>query len=195
MGHTSASGLPNEGGPLVQTDFSESDTTSTLTSSSGSSDSENGADEPAIAEEVKASAPAGPPLLPPEIAILKLEQKFKDSMSKCADLSFEKERLEHVVVQLQEETDTVGEYITIYQYQRQQQKLRHQEKEAELEALNRDRADLRGQLARLEGMVRNFVAKEAGIHASTTPAHYINGGASDPGVEQSDKSSAVSSQV
>ena len=88
-----------------------------------------------------------------------------------------------------------GEYITIYQYQRQQQKLRLQEKEAELEALNRDRADLRGQLARLEEMVRNFVAKEAGIHASTTKAHYINGGTSDPGVEQSDKSSAVSSQV
>ena len=40
---------------------------------------------------------------------MKLEQKFKEAMAKCADLTFEKERLEHIVVQLQEETDTVGQ--------------------------------------------------------------------------------------
>ena len=55
-----------------------------------------------------------------------------------------------------------GEYITIYQYQRQQQRKALQEKEAELDALNRDREDLRGKLFRLEEMVRNFVAKESG---------------------------------
>ena len=57
---------------------------------------------------VSIAAPSGIPPLTPAVALLKLEQKFKDAMAKCADLSFEKERLEHLVVQLQEETETVG---------------------------------------------------------------------------------------
>ena len=40
--------------------------------------------------------------------MLKLEQKFKSAMAQVAELTGEKEQLEHLVVQLQEETDTVG---------------------------------------------------------------------------------------
>ena len=103
----------------MQTDNSEDsdDSTSTLTSSSSSSGDEGQDDVGHVDDEtaaapsnVAAAATTGPPSLPPGIAILKLEQKFKDAMAKCADLSFEKERLEHIVVQLQEETDTVGEW-------------------------------------------------------------------------------------
>ena len=88
----------------------EDDSSSTLTSSTESCNDEEA--DPASQEgpEVHPSqpVPGPPPVLRPEIAILKLEQKFKDAMTKNADLSSEKERLEHIVVQLQEETDTVG---------------------------------------------------------------------------------------
>ena len=89
----------------------EDDSSSTLTSSTESCNDEEA--DPASQEgqdEVHPSqpVPGHPPVLRPEIAILKLEQKFKDAMTKNADLSSEKERLEHIVVQLQEETDTVG---------------------------------------------------------------------------------------
>ena len=76
------------------------------TSSSSSSTMTTSSSEPS---EMAPSSGPPPPLLPPEVAVMKLEQKFKEAMGKCADLSFEKERLEHIVVQLQEETDTVGQ--------------------------------------------------------------------------------------
>lgn len=38
----------------------------------------------------------------------KLEGKFRKTMSELADLSEEKQRLEHLVLQLQSETETIG---------------------------------------------------------------------------------------
>ena len=74
------------------------------------------------------------PPLSPEVALLKLQQKFKKAMQDNVELSTEKEQLEHLVIQLQEETETIGEYITIYQHQRRQQKLNLAEKEAQLQS-------------------------------------------------------------
>ncbi|XP_025154179.1 golgin subfamily A member 2 isoform X2 [Harpegnathos saltator] len=51
--------------------------------------------------------------------ITKLEKKFKDAMEKVAELTDEKQKLEHLVLQLQGETETIGEYITLYQKQRE----------------------------------------------------------------------------
>jgi hypothetical protein len=48
-----------------------------------------------------------------------------------------------VIVQLQEETETVGEYITIYQYQRAQQRRRLEENERQLQIVSRDRYYIR----------------------------------------------------
>ena len=45
-----------------------------------------------------------------------------------------------------------GEYITIYQYQRQQQKLNLAEKEQQLQALSRDRAELKTKLNELQAL-------------------------------------------
>lgn len=43
----------------------------------------------------------------PEVMV-KLEGKFRKTMSELADLSEEKQRLEHLVLQLQSETETIG---------------------------------------------------------------------------------------
>lgn len=43
----------------------------------------------------------------PEVMV-KLEGKFRKSMRELADLSEEKQRLEHLVLQLQSETETIG---------------------------------------------------------------------------------------
>ena len=50
------------------------------------------------------------PPLSAEVALLKLEQKFRRAMQDNVELSSEKEQLEHLVVQLQEETDTIGKH-------------------------------------------------------------------------------------
>lgn len=41
-------------------------------------------------------------------AMAKLEEKFRHKMKELADLSDEKQRLEHLVMQLQSETETIG---------------------------------------------------------------------------------------
>lgn len=50
--------------------------------------------------------------------IMKLEKRFKETMERVAELTDEKQKLEHLVLQLQGETETIGEYITLYQRQR-----------------------------------------------------------------------------
>jgi len=40
--------------------------------------------------------------------ITKLEKRFKETMEKVAELTDEKQKLEHLVLQLQSETETIG---------------------------------------------------------------------------------------
>lgn len=40
--------------------------------------------------------------------IKKLEQRFKETMERVAELTEEKQKLEHLVLQLQSETETIG---------------------------------------------------------------------------------------
>ena len=54
----------------------------------------------------------GVPIISPDVAFVKLEQKFNAAMSRIAELSTTNEELEHVNIQLQEETETVGEWIS-----------------------------------------------------------------------------------
>ena len=106
-------------------------------------------------------------------------------MEKLAELSSDKEQLEHLVERLQEETDTIGDYVIMYQHQRKQQRIKIQEKEQEVclsnvlltmptilfqakdiithfqvAQLAQDRADLQGKLTQLEQMVKRMVVKE-----------------------------------
>ena len=48
------------------------------------------------------------PVLTPDVAFVKLEQKYSEAMQKIAELTSQKDDLEHLTVQLQEETETVG---------------------------------------------------------------------------------------
>lgn len=57
-------------------------------------------------------------MLEKEEAMTRLEEKVKKTMQEIADLSDEKQRLEHLVLQLQSETETIGEYVALYQHQR-----------------------------------------------------------------------------
>ena len=50
-----------------------------------------------------------PPVIGHDVAYVKMEHKLKDAMNRIAELMNEKESLEHVNIQLQEETETVGE--------------------------------------------------------------------------------------
>merc|ERR1712203_735693 len=96
----------------------------------------------------------------PGIALKQLESRFISAMEKLAELSSDKEQLEHLVERLQEETDTIGDYVIMYQHQRKQQRIKIQEKEQEVAQLAQDRADLQGKLTQLEQLVKRMVKED-----------------------------------
>ena len=52
------------------------------------------------------------------------------------------QHLEHVILQLQNETDTIGDYIRLYQQQREQLQKRYQEKDDCISQLTQDKCHL-----------------------------------------------------
>ncbi|NWZ51958.1 GOGA2 protein, partial [Haliaeetus albicilla] len=76
-------------------------------------------------------------------AMEKLQSRFTDLMREKADLKERLEELEHRCIQLSGETDTIGEYIALYQSQRAILKQRHQEKEEYISRLAQDKEEMK----------------------------------------------------
>ncbi|XP_057261910.1 golgin subfamily A member 2 isoform X2 [Pezoporus wallicus] len=76
-------------------------------------------------------------------AMEKLQFRFTDLMHEKADMKERLEELEHRCIQLSGETDTIGEYIALYQSQRAILKQRHQEKEEYISRLAQDKEDMK----------------------------------------------------
>eukprot|EP00092_Neocalanus_flemingeri_P006119 GFUD01006590.1.p1 GENE.GFUD01006590.1~~GFUD01006590.1.p1 ORF type:complete len:1188 (-),score=409.01 GFUD01006590.1:61-3624(-) len=90
-------------------------------------------------------------------SVKQLENRFLAAMEQLAELSSDKEQLEHLVERLQEETETIGDYVIMYQHQRKMQKIKIQEKEEQVLQLAKDRAELLIKLSQLQELVTNMV--------------------------------------
>lgn len=93
-------------------------------------------------------------------AMDKLQERFKRTMNEIADLTEEKHRLEHLVTQLQSETETVGEYIALYQTQRRLLKQREVEKDIQLNRIAADREDMKEKLRQLNELVELLLSQK-----------------------------------
>ncbi|CAF4331506.1 unnamed protein product, partial [Adineta steineri] len=71
-------------------------------------------------------------------------------MRENIDLKDRIQNLDHVILQLQSETETIGDYIILYQQQREQLQKRYQEKDDYIKQLTQDRFDLQKKLSELE---------------------------------------------
>uniref|UniRef100_A0A2C9L5K9 Golgin subfamily A conserved domain-containing protein n=1 Tax=Biomphalaria glabrata TaxID=6526 RepID=A0A2C9L5K9_BIOGL len=71
-----------------------------------------------------------------------IQQKYMHVMKDKADLSDKADQLEHLVLQLQGETDTIGEYISLYHHQRALLQQRESQKNDYISQLARDREQL-----------------------------------------------------
>ncbi|KYQ60610.1 Golgin subfamily A member 2 [Trachymyrmex zeteki] len=91
--------------------------------------------------------------------ITKLENRFKETMEKVAELTDEKQKLEHLVLQLQGETETIGEYITLYQKQRAILGERWKEREQTFRQLVEQRNQQQEQLHKLKVLVTDLFKK------------------------------------
>lgn len=93
-------------------------------------------------------------------AMDKLQDRFKRTMTEIADLTEEKQRLEHLVMQLQSETETIGEYIALYQTQRRLLKQREVEKDIQLNRIAADREDMKDKLRQLNELVEVLLVQK-----------------------------------
>ncbi|KAJ1520109.1 hypothetical protein ONE63_004329 [Megalurothrips usitatus] len=92
-----------------------------------------------------------------QYAMEKLQERFTRTMAEVAELSDEKQRLEHLVLQLQGETETIGEYVALYQMQRAALQQRAREKDHQLANLSSEREDLRRKLQELNQLVQRLL--------------------------------------
>ncbi|XP_054713090.1 golgin subfamily A member 2-like, partial [Uloborus diversus] len=101
-------------------------------------------------------------------AMEQLEERFKQTMNRIAELSDERQQLEHLVLQLQGETDTIGDYIALYQIQRGLMRKRASEKDDYIAQLARDREDLKTKLGELQGLVMRLLEERKLFQAQGT---------------------------
>ncbi|KAK9532452.1 hypothetical protein VZT92_009833 [Zoarces viviparus] len=103
-------------------------------------------------------------------AMEKLQQRFSSLMREKADLKERVEELEHRCIQLSGETDTIGEYIALYQSQRAIMKQKHQEKEQYISMLAQDKEEMKAKLSELQDLVMRLVAERNDWYSRYTGA-------------------------
>ncbi|XP_066896725.1 golgin subfamily A member 2 isoform X6 [Kogia breviceps] len=94
-----------------------------------------------------------------QVAMDKLQGRFTALMQEKVDLKERVEELEHRCIQLSGETDTIGEYIALYQSQRAVLKARHQEKEEYISRLAQDKEEMKVKLLELRELVLHLVGE------------------------------------
>lgn len=94
------------------------------------------------------------------IAKHQIEERLVRSMKEQADISTRAEELEHLVMQLQGETDTIGEYVTLYQQQRAALKEKAVEREQYVVKLSQERSELQDKLAELQALVMQLLGEK-----------------------------------
>ncbi|KAM3910837.1 golgin subfamily A member 2 isoform 2-T2 [Leptodactylus fuscus] len=92
-------------------------------------------------------------------AMEKLQFRFTDLMQERVELKERVEELEHRCIQLSGETDTIGEYIALYQSQRAILKQRHKEKEEYISRLAQDKEEMKAKLLELQVLVMRLVTE------------------------------------
>lgn len=98
-------------------------------------------------------------------ALEKLQDRFRRTMNEIAELTEEKQRLEHLVLQLQSETETIGEYIALYQTQRRLLKQRELEKDIQLHRIANDRSEMKEKLRQLNQLVELLLMQKGFTNA------------------------------
>ncbi|XP_075416830.1 golgin subfamily A member 2 isoform X2 [Tenrec ecaudatus] len=90
-------------------------------------------------------------------AMEKLQERFSVVMREKVDLQERLEQLEHRCVQLSGETDTIGEYIALYQSQRAVLKERHRIKEEYISRLAQDKEEMKLKMLEFQELVFQLV--------------------------------------
>ncbi|XP_005113566.2 golgin subfamily A member 2 [Aplysia californica] len=94
-----------------------------------------------------------------------IQQKYMHVMQDKAELSDKADQLEHLVLQLQGESDTIGEYISLYHHQRALLQQRETQKNDYIAQLARDREQLQDKLGELQVLVMQLLGERNMLHS------------------------------
>ncbi|KAI0218823.1 hypothetical protein LSAT2_029545 [Lamellibrachia satsuma] len=103
-------------------------------------------------------------------AMKQLELKYTKVMREQAELSDSREQLEHIVMQLQGETETIGEYVALYQQQRFLLKQRQLERDDYVSQMARDHQHMQDKLAKLQTLVVQLLDERHRLHSAVDAA-------------------------
>ncbi|XP_049752222.1 golgin subfamily A member 2 isoform X2 [Elephas maximus indicus] len=95
-----------------------------------------------------------------QMAMEKLQGQFTGVMREKIELQERLKQLEHRCIQLSGETDTIGEYVALYQNQRAVLKERHHAKEAYISRLAQDKEEMKVKLLELQELVLRLVGEK-----------------------------------
>lgn len=124
----------------------------------------------------------------------RLQSRFTTLISQVADLTEEKHSLEHLVLQLQGETETIGEYIALYQTQRRMLKQREYEKAAQMRLLQAEREQLREKIEALNKLVSSLGGEQLPDPGQTTQQQEATEAAA-AGAEEGENSQQIINKI
>jgi hypothetical protein len=104
-------------------------------------------------------------------AMMMLEGKHTRVMREKADLVDKAENLEHIIMQLQGESDTIGEYVTLYQTQRTILRQRTAEKDSYIYQLAHERIQMQNKLGELQALVMQLLGDRRMLHSYNNANH------------------------
>ncbi|XP_014669629.1 PREDICTED: golgin subfamily A member 2-like isoform X2 [Priapulus caudatus] len=98
----------------------------------------------------------------------KLQERFIRAMQENADMQDRNQQMEHLIMQLQGETDTIGEYISLYHAQREKMKDRARRKDELLALLAQEKTLTQEKLGQLQALVVQLLGERRLLPGATS---------------------------
>lgn len=96
-----------------------------------------------------------------KMAFSKLQARFMKLMNEKASLIERIQELEHITVQLSMETETIGEYITLYQTQRTALKSYYKDREKLIAQLSSEKANMQEKMNQLQDLIKQVLEERS----------------------------------
>ena len=113
-----------------------------------------------VEEEVLLERRANSPIVPPSHSLQKafdsLQARFVQIMHERAELEDKMQHKEKLLTLLEGETDTIGEYVSLYQSQRRALKIQYSQKQVLLEQLQIEKRTMQDDMYRLRQLVQHL---------------------------------------
>uniref|UniRef100_A0A8C8YKS0 Golgin subfamily A conserved domain-containing protein n=1 Tax=Prolemur simus TaxID=1328070 RepID=A0A8C8YKS0_PROSS len=116
-----------------------------------------------------------------QVNMEKLQKRFVALMQEKVDLTEQVEELEQRCDQLAGETDTIGEYVTLYQHQRVALKQQQHQNEEYVGQMAREKEETKAKMLELQGLVMQLLKEHNKDHGKDLPDTHSAGEEPTPG--------------